>query len=214
MWCMGCRCVDSPTADKHEDELLVEQAPVDSEPVEHGADTELTVKQDEEEVCDIEGFAGFSEDEKLFAYSAYSRGADTHIFTVVDSLEGRRITDFPLDGEGARARARSLLTEGGFSSQARDGSGVLDRDEILRLDAEPGGVRVWLVRGEDRVALEPPAAMAEVASRLDDPSADVWGFSPSGAYVAVRLAEDQGSVLGEAVTYQILGMEPARLALR
>ena len=190
--------LEEDSEDGAEDDLIEvsEASPQDSDPL------------------DPTKFAGFSADESRFAYAAYSRGAGVHLFTVIEAATGERVTDLPLYEEEARMVARRLLEEGGYSPVSADGATVLRGGETLRLETEPGDVRVSLVRGEEAVRLEPPKALAAVASRLRRPEAHLWGFSPKGNYVAVRITDDHGPVLGEATTYQVLSVEQARRASR
>lgn len=158
-------------------------------------------------------FVGFSSDETRFAYSAYSEGAGVYLFTVIDSATGRRVTDLPLYDDETEALARRILDEGGYSPGSADGAEALAGDETLRLEAEPWEVRVLLEKDGGEVRLETPAALADVARRLRRPRVDLWGFSPSGRYVGVRITEDQGPMLGEATTYQVFCLERGRARL-
>ncbi len=158
------------------------------------------------EELDPRSFAGFSADETRFAYSAYSAGADTHIFTIVDSRTGRRVIDFPLDGEAELEKARALLREGGFTPRKGERSPAFESGATLRVEAGAAGVTVQVgTEGEQRTVALPEGFRATVA-HFDAPQAQLWGLSPSGRLAAIRLSQDAGPELGKAVTYVVVDL--------
>ncbi|MFW6369395.1 MAG: hypothetical protein ACOC0J_02310 [Myxococcota bacterium] len=196
----ACPCSSGDEKEGGQRSLSVEQEP----------EPEATPDEaQDEQPLDPTSFAGFSEDESRFAYSAYSTGARVHIFTVVETATGKRLLDLPLHDESMVEIARTVLDEGSFVPIDPDGRGALEEGQELRLESEPGKVRVSLITGGSLVELRAPEPMAAAARRLRRPDVHLGGFSPSGAFLAVKVTDDQGELLGKATTFQVLPLERA-----
>ena len=217
----SCRCIEEggdslrqSAAEPGRDEILApsgaERAEEPSPSKAEEASVAEELEEAEDDPLDPTRFVGFSADEASFAYSVFSRGAGVFLFTVIDSATGRRVTDLPLYDEESKAVARLLLEEGGFSPLS---PGEPRGEETLRLEAEPGEVRVFLGQGGSEVRVEPPRALESVARRLRSPAIELAGFSSGGEYLVVRVMDDHGPVLGEATTYQVLDLRQARAEL-
>ena len=166
-----------------------------------------TAAPDAGTALDPDHFVGFSGDEREFAWSSYSDGAGFYILTVVASTTGARVTDLPLDSPEAKAKARSLLAKQRFTATPVPASKALPAGTTLKVTVPDGMVTVALVRGDRAVALKPGKDFLETSKHFGAPKAALWGFSPQGTYVAVKLTQSAGAELGTAVAYHVVDVK-------
>lgn len=145
-------------------------------------------------------FAGFSSDERRFAYTVHLAAAGFSLFTVVESATGRRVTDFLLDGDEAESRARGFVAQGGYQATPA----ALPDGERIEAVLDADGFRVTHhAEGKSRV-LRPGEMFQGTVGHLQNPAVGLWGLSSSGRYAVLRLSQPMGRMLGDSVTFVVV----------
>ncbi len=148
----------------------------------------------------LESRAGFSRDESQFAHVVYSEPAGLHLFIVLDTASGEQREKIPLSDEAARARAERYWTSGGFDQQPRKMAGA-------KVSAVKG--KLLLEQGGKVRELRDPFAFQGVG--LGGPlGPTVWGASPSGRILAVKVDRDAGTHFGTATSFTFAAFDAAK----
>lgn len=147
-------------------------------------------------------FAGFSEDEQRFGWSAHSVGAGAVVLTIQSVSSDGGVMKLLLDDESERARALALLRDGGFTTARR-----LPPDGELEVGFTRGGISLSqrLADGGEALVFE-GAPFGETAF-VRPVSARFWGLSPSGRIAVLETVSAPHPEFGSAKSFVFLPAE-------
>jgi hypothetical protein len=151
----------------------------------------------------LEQFAGFSADESQFAFAVFSEGAGFSLLYVLSGHRGAQLRRFELSDPDRVEEARAFLRGAGFTTRRgllATGTRVVARVEGNRVVVEHrlGDTSQVLYR-EDPFKYPEPGAGGPAR-------AEVWGASPSGKKVAVRVEQVPVTEFGGTTTYLVLSL--------